>query len=177
MPNLSVAAAAVPAPTGMGICAWIQQWVICPSKCICCLIAARGAGSTKQCQGSAGSQRRNPATRSRRMSIQSQLASPWRSCQIQLTTFLPQNSHPRAVATQEGHPSAPSAANPASRGSVREQSPRGRAQCPVPSPAHTLCAGSPGACAAPPPENETGPTRCQFHARKMHTSDVNRKCD
>lgn len=167
MPNLSVAAAAVPAPTGMGIRAWIRQWVICPSKCICCLIAARGAGSTKQCQGSAGSQRRNPATRSRRMSIQSQLASPRRSCQIQLATFLPQNSHPGAVATREGHPPAHSAANPASRGSVREQSPRGRARCPVPSPAHTLCAGSPGACAAPPPKNETSPTPRQENARQQ----------
>lgn len=138
LPNLSVAAMAVPAPTGTGVRAWIRQGVICPSKCICCLIAARGAGSTKQCQGSAGSQRRNPATRSRRMSIQSQLASPRRSRWIQLTTFPPRNSHPGAVATREGHPPAPSATNPASRGSVREQSPRGRGRCPVPSPAHTL---------------------------------------
>lgn len=102
MPNLSVAAAAVPPPTGTGI----QQWVICPTKCICCLIAARGAGSTKQCQGSAGSQSSNPATRSRRMSIQSQLASPRRSCQIQLTTFPAQNNCPGAVATRERSPSS-----------------------------------------------------------------------
>ncbi|XP_062360109.1 uncharacterized protein LOC134050790 [Cinclus cinclus] len=102
-------------------------------------VRAREAGSTKQCQGSAGSQRCNPATRSQRMSIQSQLASPRRSCQIQLATFPPWNSHPGAVATREGHPPVPSTTNPASRGSVREQSPHGRAQCPVPSPAHTLC--------------------------------------
>ncbi|XP_033374208.1 uncharacterized protein LOC117245213 isoform X2 [Parus major] len=66
--------------------------------------AARGAGSTKQCQGSAGSQRLNPATRSRRMSVQSQLALPRRSCRIQLATFPPRNSYPGAVATREGHP-------------------------------------------------------------------------
>ncbi|XP_033374207.1 atherin-like isoform X1 [Parus major] len=66
--------------------------------------SARGAGSTKQCQGSAGSQRLNPATRSRRMSVQSQLALPRRSCRIQLATFPPRNSYPGAVATREGHP-------------------------------------------------------------------------
>lgn len=109
-----------------------------PSKCICCLIAARGAGSTEQRQGNAGSQRRSSATRSWRMSGLEQAGRP---CHRGAAGSGPLPSHHRtamqeAAAAREGHLPAPRAANPTSKGNVTEQRPCRRALRRA-SPAHT----------------------------------------
>lgn len=120
------------------------------SKCICCLIAPRGTRSTERCQGNARSQRHSSATRSWRMSGSESTGRP---CHRWAAGSSPPPSHRKtatqgAAAAREGHPPAPSAANPGSKGNVEEQRPSRRAQRQARR-AHTcVCTGGPGACAA-----------------------------